>query len=291
MTARFTGERPHDSTRDHPQDPRVLQYGRATAPGLTPALRSGSVHGASGVTPLDLVRTWWDWVLMPAETEAAGSNCANDGIGYPPWSPAVRGAAVGATGRRACGLSIPDRPDGSGSSARSVPIYASGEARKTGANRVRAALRVGEVGVVLAVVALCLAPVACSGGGPGTVEVRAHFDWHFDPTQTQGTACSSTAQPAIPRAGVGSSRTGRSRSNKNPILDMERVRPGDVTLTVWRGGVSDSDTRFFFPDHCKVRGGSCRSAEHNQLHRSSSEPPAVQGRGGRPGLRLSRRRD
>ena len=67
------------------------------------------------------------------------------------------------------------------------------------ANRVWAALRVGGYGVVLAVVALCLAPVACSGGSRNG-QVRAHFDWHFDPTQTQGTACSSTAQPAIPRA-------------------------------------------------------------------------------------------
>jgi PKD repeat protein len=37
---------------------------------------------------------------------------------------------------------------------------------------------------------------------------------------------------------------------QNPVLDMEGVRPGDVTLTVWRGDGSDSDTRFFFPDHC-----------------------------------------
>ena len=86
--------------------------------------------------------------------------------------------------------------------------------------------------------------------------MRAHFDWDFDPTQTQGTACSFGRAQFIDSSTGDPTRwrwqfpNGTISVEQNPMLDMEGVRPGDVTLTVWRGDASDSDTRLFLPDHC-----------------------------------------
>ena len=121
--------------------------------------------------------------------------------------------------------------------------------------RLWAALRVRELCAALAVISLCLAAATCSGDSE-PVELQAHFDWDFDPTQTGGTACSFGRAQFSDRSTGDPTRwrwqfpNGTASAEQNPVLDMEGVRSGDVTLTVWRGDASDSDTRFFLPDHC-----------------------------------------
>jgi hypothetical protein len=90
----------------------------------------------------------------------------------------------------------------------------------------------------VAVIAGCLAVVACSAD-PDPVELQAHFDWDFDPNQTEGTACSLGRAQFIDRSTGDPTRwrwqfpNGTVSADRNPTLDMQGVRSGDVALTVW----------------------------------------------------------
>jgi hypothetical protein len=99
-----------------------------------------------------------------------------------------------------------------------------------------------------------VAPSTSCAEGPGSEELQAAFDWDFDPTQTEGTAC-SFERPLFIDQSTGDPTSwhwqfpdGSTSEEQSPVVPhLER---GDVTLTVSRGDEADSVTRFFVPVHC-----------------------------------------